>query len=288
MKIALVPNNINNLDSYTKIGVKTFILGLAGFCINYPSISIKNIKRMANTFQNIEIFISINKTIFNHELPILEKQMIELNEIGIKGVLFYDLGVVSLYNKHNFSYSLVWHQTHMVTNYNTCNYYYDKGVEYGVLASEITKDEMIEINKKTPMKLFAFLIGYPIMAHSKRKLLTNYYNSLNQEYNGDIKIIEEHNNSYMIKETEDGTCIFENNILNGACYILELDSSKIEYGIINGFNMDESLLLKVVTLTQKIIDEKDSKTIEELKQLIGNNTGFFNKKTIFKVKKDEK
>ena len=109
-----------------------------------------------------------------------------------------------------------------------------------------------------------------------------------QEYNGDIKIIEEHNNSYMIKETEDGTCIFENNILNGACYILELDSSKIEYGIINGFNMDESLLLKVVTLTQKIIDEKDSKTIEELKQLIGNNTGFFNKKTIFKVKKDEK
>ena len=81
---------------------------------------------------------------------------------------------------------------------------------------------------------------------------------------------------------------FENNILNGSCYILELDFSKIEYGIINGFNMDESLLLKVVTLTQKIIDEKDLKTIDELKQLIGNNTGFFNKKTIFKVKKDEK
>ena len=32
----------------------------------------------------------------------------------------------------------------MVTNYNTCNYYYDKGCEYGVVSSEITLDEINE------------------------------------------------------------------------------------------------------------------------------------------------
>ena len=35
----------------------------------------------------------------------------------------------------------------MVTNYNTCNYYYDKGVNFAYISNEITLEEMIEIKK---------------------------------------------------------------------------------------------------------------------------------------------
>ena len=182
MKITVIPNKINNLDKYISSGVEAFIFGLKDYSINYLGLTIEEIKYIVDKYKDVDIFISINKTIFNGELEDLEKKMIELNSISIKGVLFYDLGVLSLYNKHKFNYSLGWHQTHMVTNYNTCNYYYDKGVEYGVLSSEITKDEMIEIKNNTKMKLFTFIIGYPIMAHSKRRLLTNYYSSQNREY----------------------------------------------------------------------------------------------------------
>lgn len=288
MKIAVIPNNINNLDKYISSGAEAFILGLKDYSINYLELTINEIKKVVKQYKNIDIFISINKTIFNNELKDLEEKLIELDTISIKGVLFYDLGILSIYNKHKFNYALGWHQTHMVTNYNTCNYYYDKKVEYGVLASEITASEMIEISNNTSMKLFSFIIGHPIMAHSKRKLLTNYYESKNNTYDKKLKMIEEHDNNYIVKETKDGTSIYDGNIVNGIDYVNELNNNSIDYGIIHGFNIDDNLLEKLISLTKEVIDNNSKSSCEEIKRLIGNNTGFFDKKTIFKVKKDEK
>ena len=288
MKITVVPSSIENLDKYTKIGAKAFIFGLENFSINYPVVTIEEIKKIVEGNPSTEIFISMNKTIFNSELPSLEKILLGLNDIPIRGVLFYDLSILSIYHKHKFNYDLVWHQTHMVTNYNTCNYYYDKGVKYGVLASEITTDEMIEIKHHTKMKLFTYLIGRPIMAHSKRKLLTNYYESMKKEYDNTSKIIEEKDNSYIVTETEDGTCILEGNIINGTSYLQELNGAGIEYGIIDGYHISDMLLEKLVFLVNNILENNSASSIQEVIDLIGNNTGFFNKKTIFKVKKDEK
>ena len=288
MKLTVVPKSINNLDKYISLGSECFIFGLKDYSINYLGLSIEEIKEIVDKYKDIDIFISINKNIFNHELKDLEDKLIELNSIPIKGILFYDLGVLSICKQHNFSYSLGWHQTHMVTNYNTCNYYYDKGVEYGVLASEITCDEMIEIKNNTSMKLFSFILGYPIMAHSRRRLLTNYYESQNREYDDSLKKISEHDRDYLVNETIDGTSIYEGDIINGTSYLNELNNSGIEYGIIHGFNIDDTLLEKLIVLTKEIISSNSKSSIEEVKSLIGNNTGFFNKKTIFKVKKDEK
>lgn len=288
MKITVVPSSIENLDKYTKIGAKAFIFGLENFSINYPVVTIEEIKKIVEGNPSTEIFISMNKTIFNSELPSLEKILLGLNDIPIRGVLFYDLSILSIYHKHKFNYDLVWHQTHMVTNYNTCNYYYDKGVKYGVLASEITTDEMIEIKHHTKMKLFTYLIGRPIMAHSKRKLLTNYYESMKKEYDDTPKIIEEKDNSYIVTETKDGTCILEGNIINGTSYLQELNGAGIEYGIIDGYHISDMLLEKLVFLVNNILENNSASSIQEVIDLIGNNTGFFNKKTIFKVKKDEK
>ena len=288
MKIAVVPSSIENLDKYTKIGAKAFIFGLENFSINYPVITLTEIKQIVKKYPGVELFISINKTIFNRELTSLEQVLIELDSIPIQGVLFYDLSILSIYHKHKFNYDLVWHQTHMVTNYNTCNYYYEKGVKYAVLASEITKDEMIEIKNHTKMKLFTYIIGHSIMAHSKRKLLTNYYESMNQEYDNISKIIEEKDNSYIITETKDGTCILEGNIINGASYLKELNDIGISYGIIDGNHISDTLLEKLVKLVYDILENDSKNSMQEISHLIGNNTGFFNKKTIFKVKKDEK
>ena len=288
MKLVVVPNDLDNLDKYIECGCEGFIFGLKNYSINYLGLSIEKIKDLTDKYKNIEIFISINKTIFNSELDDLEQKLIELDKLSIKGVLFYDLGVLSLYKKHKFSYTLGWHQTHMVTNYNTCNYYYDKGVEYGILASEITCSEMIEIKNNTSMKLFSFILGHPIMAHSRRRLLTNYYSSQNEKYDNSLKKISEHDKEYIVSDNNNGTCIYEGDIINGTGYIHDLKNSGIEYGIIHGFNIEEKLLERLVLLTKEIIDNNSTSSLEEIKTLIGNNTGFFDKKTIFKVKKDEK
>lgn len=286
MKIAVIPNNVNNLDKYVECGCNTFILGLKDYSINYCGLTIDEIKNIFDKHCNIEIFISVNKTIFNNDLNDLENKLIELNNIPIKGVLFYDLGILSLYQKHKFNYSLVWHQTHMVTNYNTVDYYYDKGANYAYLAGEITSSEMVEIKNKTKSKLFATIIGHPIMAHSRRSLLTNYYESQDRTYSGDLTLISEKDSSYIVAESKDGTCIYDNKIVNGIDYINEL--SILDYGVIHGFNIDEELLIKLISLLDDVIRNNSNVSKDKIKELIGNDTGFFNKKTIFKVKKDEK
>ena len=170
----------------------------------------------------------------------------------------------------------------------------------------ISKESILEIYKKLGKELSG---NVAVKVHSGEKgnqnflgpeLFKNVINYVkgtvvecNTAYEGErnttkkhIKLIEEHDKSYIVKETKDGTCIFDNNIVNGIDYLLEL--SNIDYGVIHGFNIDNDLLEKIVYLVNDILENKNNTSSYELKQLIGNNTGFFNKKTIFKVKKDEK
>jgi len=289
MKLLLIPEELSNLESYIDRGCNGIIIGLKDLSTNYDvALDLNQIKILREKYPSIEIFIAMNKNFFNEELPKVEESLKELDKININGVLYYDLSVVYLRNKNNLKLDLVWNQTHMVTNYNTCNYYFDKGVKYGLLASEITCSEMVEIKKKTSMKLFSFVLGYPIMAHSRRRLLTNYYLSQNRKYDDSLKKINEHDKEYIVIDNNNGTCIYEGDIINGTSYINDLKNSGIEYGIVHGFNIEEGLLEKLVLLTREVIDNNSAVALDEIKNLIGNNTGFFDKKTIFKVKKDEK
>ena len=140
MKILVGLNKKDILDylNYTN----SFIIGLKDFSINYQEYTIDEIKKLKSDYPNIELFISLNKNIFNDDLEELEKTLIELSKLDINGILFYDLSILSLVKKNNLNLPLVWAQEHMTTNYNTCNYYYDKGCKYVYLSSEITEEEI--------------------------------------------------------------------------------------------------------------------------------------------------
>ena len=71
---------------------------------------------------------------------------------------FYDLSVLSMRDRLHLKTPLIWSQEHMTTNYNTCNYYYEKGCEYVYLSSEITEEEIKEIKEKSPIKIMSFFI----------------------------------------------------------------------------------------------------------------------------------
>jgi len=170
MKLLVGLNTRNILDylDYTN----SFIIGLKDFSINYQEYDIEEIKKLRKDYPNIELFVSINKNIFNSDLSKLEDNLIELNNLNINGILFYDLSVLSIVNNKKLSLPLVWAAEHMTTNYNTCNYYYDKSCQYVYLSSEITAQEIKEIKEKSKIKIICFFFGYPDVSFSKRKLLT--------------------------------------------------------------------------------------------------------------------
>lgn len=286
MKLIMIPDDISNLDAYIDRGCQGIIVGLKNLSTNYEvELTTEQIKKLKNKYPNIEIFVSMNKNFFNDELDKVENNLKELDKIDIQGVLYYDLSVVYLKRKNNLKLNLVWNQTHMVTNYNTCNYYYDLGVKYGYLSTEITLEEINEIKEKTKMKLFAFAYGYPVMAHTRRSLLTNYFINRKKEYTGQVCHIYDNNNKFSLKEDKTGTTFLNDEFINGTCLITD---SNIDYIVFSNNLVDEDTSLELVSLISCLMETNNERIIGEIEKLIGDQTNFFFKKTIFTVKKNDK
>lgn len=287
MKLLVGLNNKNILDylDYTN----SFIIGLKDFSINYQEYDIEEIKKLKEDYPNIEIFVSMNKNIFNSDLSELEKKLELLNTIDIRGILFYDLSILSLVKRKKLNLPLVWSQEHMTTNYNTCNYYYNNSCEYVNISNEITVDEIKEIHDKSKIKIISLFFGYPDVSFTKRKLLTNYflYNNLDKEK--DWYTISSDDDKYFIKESNLGTRILYGKVLNGIKPFYDLKNI-VDYALLNEEMMDHDTFIKGLSIFKELNDDKISveeanKKIEEL--VNSNDTVFYYKKTIYKVK-DEK
>ncbi|MBR4262076.1 MAG: U32 family peptidase [Bacilli bacterium] len=285
MKLLVVPKSLDRLDNYIKQGCSGFIFGMKDLSINYDlELSIDEISNIIKKYSNIDIFISMNKNMFNDDLEKVESTLKELDKLKIKGVLFYDLGLIFIKKKLGLKVDLVWNQTHMVTNYNTCNYYKSMGVNYAYLAPEITLDEINEIKEKTDMSLISFAFGYPVMADSRRSLLTNYFKSNNIKPSKEIEVYDKDSN-FIIKEGVHGTSFYNKKIMNGTSLIT---NSNIDYIVFNDFYIDEDTAYELTKNICLLIDTKDKEYIDKISSLIGDDTNFLFKKTIYMVKKNEK
>ncbi len=288
MRVLVGLNKKNILDylDYTN----SFIIGLKDFSINYLEYSLEEIKELIKSYPEIELFISLNKNIFNDDLSDLEKNLIELDKLNLKGVFFYDLSILSLCKKNNLKLPLVWSGEHLTTNYNTCNYYYDKGCQYAYLSSDITLSEMKEIKEKSQIKLIAFVFGYPEVSFSKRKLLTNYFLHNNEVKEKDwYSISSDNQNSYFIKESPLGTRILYGNIMNGIKPFNELRNT-LDYALLNEELMEHDLFIKCLAVYKDLLDNKidvESANNKIYELTNSDDTVFYYKKTIYKVK-DEK
>lgn len=285
MNVVVNINNKDNLEEYTNLGIKHFIIGLKGYNVNASlELDIKQIKEILNKYDDIELFISMDKNIFNSELDDLKKKLKELEKLNIKAVLFYDLAILNIIKENNIKLDLVWNQTYMVTNYNTCNYYHGKGIKYGYISWEITIDEIIEISKKTSMELLVPLVGYPPLSLTRRKLLTNFYKTNSIKEKNNEQLVTERDKSFIIKEDKVGTKILGGNIVNGTRYLPDLTKSNIPYIVLNEYNIEKETFTKVLKNIIEYLKKPNQEYLLEIEKLIGTNTHFFNKKTIYKVK----
>lgn len=292
MKYVVIPNNLDDINTYIEKEIDTFIVGLKDFSINYPSISLEEIKELSSKYN---LFISVNKNIFNGEIDDLKDKLLELSKLSIMGVLFYDIGVLNIVLENKINVNLIWHQTHMVTNYNTCNYYNSKGVKGAFLANEITLEEILEIKEKTNIELMVEVFGYPIMSHSRRSLLTNYFKSIDKEKENKTYELTDRDNKYLIKEAKDGASILYGKLINGTKPLFDLIGCGINYLVLDMQEVNIGLSEKVIDKYLYILNNHDNisdlereSIISEMNNLIGDSTNFFYKKTIYKVKKGDK
>lgn len=271
MKLLIIPNNLNQIED---LNIDGFIVGVKGLCVNVNlELSVAEINSL-NTSK--EIFVALNKNIHNADLKYLEEVMRSLK--NIKGVLYYDAAVVSLYQKISPSYALVWSQEHLVTNSVTCNYWLSKGVKMAYLSGDITLDEIIKIRENTKMQLIAPIFGYLPMFVSKRHLVKNYLECFNIKDNSNIYYLKKDDNLYPLLD-KDNTSVFSAHILNGFDALEHLD---VDYITLNAFLIDDDKFKEVVRIF------KERKCSEKLNEMFSNlDTCFLYKETIYRVKRND-
>lgn len=277
-----------NIDKYIKNKADGFILYLKDFSISNGSayFGLDEIKDIVSNNEGC-FFISINKNMFNDDLVDLENILIELSKIKITGILFYDMSILEIKRRNNLDINLVWNQEHMVTNYNTCNYYYNHGVKYAILSNEITKNEMIEIRNQSDIIPIVQVVGRNNIAVSRRKLINNYYKNFELISNNKLEVLEKvSGDKYLLIEDNNGCSFTLDKITNGISIIKELYDNKFEYIVLKEFGIDNSIFLNLVLDTINYINEGcvSLDYISKHNDILGEYTGFLFKKTVYKVK----
>jgi len=282
MKILTYPKNIGEIEK-TKHLVDGFIIGIKDMSVN-ANMYIEDLNMLKKIDK--DIFISLNKNMHNSDLNKVKEILLELNKYNIKGVLYYDIGVLSIYKSLDLNYDLVWSQEHLTTNYSTINYWNKLGVNYTYLSSDITEEEIIEITKNTKSKLIVNLFGYLPMFVSKRHIVKNYLEYFKLNDNSSVNYMTKESKIYPIIDNSLGTIVYSNNILNGINTSLKID---VDYIVLNGFNIDVDKFISVIEMFKTVNSDNVSMYEEKINNMfINTSNGFLNTKTIYKVKKDDK
>ncbi|MCI8346998.1 MAG: hypothetical protein HFJ12_03500 [Bacilli bacterium] len=281
------------LEDYIGRNINNFLLPLKNFSvesINYYSLD--EIKEIRKKYPNAHLFISMNKNILNHEIQDLQRVLKELEILNIRGIFYYDMAFLNLKKKMGLKIDLVWNQTYMVTNYKTCNYYYNRGVKYALLSKEITKDEMIEIKKNSQITPIVELISYPVVAYSKRKLVDHYYQNCSIKRKAFLDIREpKTKQEYHVMEDQNGVSFVMKKLMNGSRILRELLDCNMDYILLKEDFIEHDVFINCLENINfylknfhKMTGIEDKKWLCRQNELLGRNTNFFYRKTIYKVK----
>ena len=284
MKLLIMPRSIDQAVSLIE-HIDGMIVGLKNMSVNMPSYySYDEIVRFVNIAKkfNKEIFVSLNKNMFNEDLIYLKEILIKLDDLKLNGILYYDISIVNIKKEEKLVTPLVWNQEHLTTNYLTSNFWYEHGAKYTMLSSEITLDEVKEIEKEAKAKLMLPVFGYLPMFVSRRHLVKNYLETFNLEDNSKINYIEKEGKIYPIIDNEEGTIAYSSKCLNGILETLKLD---IDYIVLNSFNINDKVFRDVVFMYSVVNDTNALEFKEKIEEMLDTDLGFLYKETVYKVKK---
>lgn len=283
-KLITIPTkqNLSNIVEYSD----AVLIGIDNLSVNVPdTYSIHEVEEIIKKYNQIEVFVALNKNMHKCDLDSLKDTLIKLDKMNIAGIFYYDIAVLEYRNTLNLKVPLVWSQEHLTTNYATMNYWYNENVNYTYVSSEITLDEIIENRKNTKMKLIVPIFGYLPMFVSKRHLVENYLEYFNLDKKSSKYELEKDSKLYPVSIISNDTTIYSSHILNGLSELKVLEENNIEYVTLNSYNIDTSKFIDVLKIYKSRLYESE----KEIDMVFDNlDKGFLYKETVYRVKKNEK
>lgn len=265
--LVVIPNKKEDLNIILNKNIKGIILGIKDLSIYELSLDIDSIIEIASNTDK-KIYVAINKMIHNKDLELVDNVLSKIKNSKIYGILFYDLGVFNLIKKLDIDKELIISQEHLNASTKSNLFYYNKGIISSYITSDITFEEIKNIKNNTKMNIYYTVYGYLPIFYSRRLLLTNYFKYIDKDMNDNRYYIFNNDLRYMIIEHNYGTIIYSP--------LVNLLNKKKELDIIDNLVIDLSY-----TDDYDIIDRYINNDIDD------GYVGFYNTKTIYKLKGDK-
>ena len=267
-KIIVIPSSLDHMYELTSYNIDGFIIPIKNLSANQSfEVDYKDLELVIDKIKNKEVILLINKMMHSSDIELLREVLKKVSTLKVDKIMYYDNSVYMLSQELKLNIPLVIYQDHLNLSILSNKFYNDMGINYAYISSDITKEEIRDIKLNTKSKLFITAYGYVPIFYSRRYLLSNYFEYIDKSYKKDVFYLD---NEYPIKESDFGTIIYSNKIIN---LINELDKLDfIDYIVMDSFNIDRQEFNEMVN---KFIN-KDK--VED------TYTGFLDKKTIYKVK----
>ena len=269
MKLIASANSMEHLNSLIKKDIDGVILSIDKLSVN-DSFYIDVDALDEIEFNGKEIFVSLNKLMHNSDLDYLRKVLFKLKDKNVR-ILFYDMAVYNIAREYDMVDKLVICQDHLNASVLSNKFYLKRGIKASYITSDITKEELLEIKDKSGMEIFFLGYGYAPIFYSRRYLVSNYLKYINESDKGNnYQIVSDTDVTYPIEEEEFGTTIYTEKPINLINYLEDLKD--IDYLVLKSNKIDMDEFNKMV---DKFINRE---------HVDNDYIGFFNKKTIYRVK----
>ena len=289
----------DKIDFYLENNVDGFAIGIKGYSENFNNyVDINELEYYIDLLnsKNKDIYIVLNKLYFNDQISKLKDLLFKISKLKISGVFFDDLSIVNINEDNSLKINLIWYGIHKATNSKTINFLAKRNISGVLLSNELTIDEIIKILDNINIKAYITLFGYLNQSTSSRSLLTNYFKFIKKEKEENKYYIKEKNsNDYYPIVEEDNTNFFSSKILNGIKEYSKIISNKNLQAIyLDDYMISPQVFYNVIEAFCALKNSpNDEDFINKLYDVIDSNNygntydGFFNNKTIFKVKENE-
>ncbi|MFB1049375.1 peptidase U32 family protein [Paraliobacillus sp. JSM ZJ581] len=253
--------DMNEVQKLIDVGVDAITIGHQNYGLRVTGdFSIEEIKTatMYCHQNDTKIYILTNAIFHNDILEILPTYLKELESVKVDGIICGDPSIFMIVSAYEINIPIIWNPETLATNYETLNYWHQKGISRAILSNELAMDAIKEINEQVTFPVDIQVHGMTCIFQSKRKLVTNYYNHIDKSYNKQqlmhITQGKEEDTHYPIFEDVNGTHIMSNEDLCMIEHLPLLLEAKIQGFRISGILKSVDYHVQITQLYREAID----------------------------------
>lgn len=225
---------LENLEQFIESGANRLIFSLpfvsARGCEYLDESQLQDAILRAHA-KGCEAAINFTSFFMEEELSLCEKMLLKCHQMGIDWIYFSDMCVLQFALEHGFANKCIYDPQTLITNASDAMFYINQGIHGVTCSNQITLKEICEIGQQIQGNCEVMIHGRMLMMHSKRNLLSSYFEFIGKEGPKDRKnlyLMEENREEKMpIFEDDKGTHVYSGMTL---CSFNEINEM-IESGI---------------------------------------------------------